>query len=217
MAEFDSADLLQRFKDTAQLGATYEGTSDAAIYGLLSNGQRRVAGMVASLAPWTNYGAPEALTTSDGGYTYTFTSQPIGVIEIREGRSGAVLLPAVDWDGSDGYLIEQGRVRWPNGRTRSFASGLYARYMPMPSVISAVSEPTLMPVELRLAVVYDAVSEWAMQGGYRDPAPFQRLRQQVLYGDPTQPGDIGLLGALRVQETPTPSPGLPWWRTGDFR
>ena len=50
--------------------------------------QDRVAAMVASLCPWTNYGAPEALTTSDGGVTYQFTNPPLGHFELRDGLTG---------------------------------------------------------------------------------------------------------------------------------
>jgi hypothetical protein len=45
----------------------------------------------------------------------------------------------------------------------------------------------------------DAVEQWAQQGGLRDPGPWIGRARKLWGGDPTDPADVGLLGALKLQ------------------
>jgi hypothetical protein len=213
---FDSADLLAQLADTLNLPTTREVT-DPQLYTLLSNGQRRVMQQLAMHVPHSNYLAPELMTTTDSGATYTFLYYPMGHAEIRESRDGLVLYPVSDWDDySDGYVMEGQTIRWPNGRTRTFSAGPYARYVRVPDVISASVEPILKPVHGRMAIVYDAASEYAMQGGLRDPSAYLLQLQRLLWGDANTPGHLGLIPTLKTQYayqgmTQAPQDAY-WWR-----
>jgi hypothetical protein len=216
---YASTDLLAQFKATSQVGTNYEGTSDAEIYRLLSNAQQRLYRIFAAHVPDILVGSPEQLTTSDGGYTYNFAAFPLGHAELRDGRNGPILVPGPDWDESlDVYVPEGQKVRFPGNRRRTFANGLWARYVATPGVIDASTQPTLQPPNARQALVYDACVEWATQGGYRDPAPFQLLRQHELWGDPANPGDVGIIPSLKMQHMvgAVGTLSTAWWRSGDL-
>jgi hypothetical protein len=195
---YTSAGLLALLKDTTQITTTNQGTSDAQLYQLLENAQLRIAQLMAVHVPHTNVSAPEALTSADSGATYTFAYYPMGHAELRDGRSGSLLVPCSDWN-ANGYVIEGQTVRLPNNHPRLFGNGLYARYVRTPSTLNASNEPTLMPTHARLAVVYDAAVEWAGQGGMIDPSPYLKMRQDFLWGDPAYPGNVGLIPALKTQ------------------
>jgi hypothetical protein len=200
MADLDSTDMLSRLKFTLQRPTVDDSITDAQLYELLSNAQRRITQLMATHVPQTQYLAPELLTTADSGATYTFLYYPLGYAEIRESRDGAVLSPVPEWstDGS-GYVMEGQTIRWPGGRSRTFSAGPYARYVRQPGVISASVQPILKPDYAREAVVYDAAAEWALLGGLRDPSPYLLLLQRFLWGDANQPGHTGLIPALKTQ------------------
>lgn len=200
MADMDSADLLSKLVDTLQLPTTHEAPTDAQLYVLLSNAQRRIMGQLAQHVPHSNYLAPELLTTADNGATYTFLYYPMGHAEIRESRNGTEMYPVPDWcDDANGYVMEGQTIRFPGGRTRTFSAGPYARYVRVPDVISASTEPILKPAFGRLAIVYDAAIEYAAQGGLRDPSAYLLLLQRFLWGDPNTPGHLGLIPQLKTQ------------------
>lgn len=218
MADFDAADLLSRFQTVTGLGSNTTDTSTTAIYALLSNGQRRMAQVLAAHCPWTQITAPTAITSSDSGVTYTLASYPLGHFELYDGVAGPQILPVgYGQNAWDGYVLEGQTVRWPGNRARTFANGLYARYLAVPSAISGSSAPTLKPEYARQGIVYMAASEWAHHGGDVDPAPYDELLQQFLWGDPRMPGDVGLIGALKTQAAGMgmgAGVGVPgaWWR-----
>lgn len=224
MADFDSADLLSRFRGLIRIGTNTADSSDAELYGLLSNAQHRLIQILAAHCPWTQVTAPTALTSTDSGVTYTFGSgvYPLGHLELYNGVDGPRLLPLGYGDNLwDGYVLEGATIRFPGNRARTFANGLYARYIAVPSAISASVEPTLKPSYARQGIVYDAASEWSHQGGAVDPAPYDAMLQKFLWGDPRMPGDVGLLGALKTQANHrgiAAGRGLggAWWRGGDF-
>jgi len=201
MSDWDSADILQRCKDTAQEPTQGDVTSDAQWYQLLSNAQQKVTRLFASHVPHVLMTAPAAMSTADGGATYTFPNSdwPLGEAEIRVGRSGRILIPGADFSPHADFVFEGNRIRMPNGRTQTFADTLYTRYVRQPVSISASVEPTLQPEPARILLVYDAVAEWARQGGLRDPSPFLQLFQHTCWGDPMNPGDTGIIGSLKGQ------------------
>lgn len=173
-------------------------TTDAQWYTLLSNAQHKAYRLFATHCPHVLMTAPTAMTSSDGGYTYGTPGgvYPLGLAELRHGRNGALLTPGADFSDAADFVWEGNQIRIPGGRTRTFANGLYIRYVAPPSSISASVEPTLTPDWARILLVYDAVAEWAGQGNVRDPSIWVEKYTKAAYGDGV---DIGILGALKGQ------------------
>lgn len=228
MADFDSADLLKRvkrvlgFTGNTAIGDTTLGTLDERLYECLTNAQRRIVGIFAAAAPHSQVSAPEQLPTGDSGLTYTFAYYPWGHVELRDGRDGPLVYPANDWDQSgQGMVIEGQTLRVPNGETRTYADGLWARYVREPGVISAAVEPTLLPPSARICVVYAAAEEYASQGGAMNPDPYITALAKAMRGDPQINGDVGFVGRLQAQfhmmgaPAAMPYPSY-WWRNPDF-
>ena len=223
MADFDSTDLLARLKATLQIESNTADASDASLYTLLSNGQRRMAQIIAAVAPDVNMLALETLTSSDSGETYALTYYPLSNLELYDGDPNGFPIPPVGYGANqfDGYVLEGKTIRWAGGRSRTFGNGLYARYNRVPAAISASSEPSLKPEDGRQGIVYAAAEEFASQGGAMDPAPYAMLLRRFLYGDREIPGDIGLIGRVqtnsRLRKRPDGHRFTPWWRGPDFR
>lgn len=217
-----SADLLARFKTQANLPTTSEVVSDATIYDYLTLAQEHCYGLWAQHFPNVLYGAPSLMTTSDGGYTYVFASAayPMGQVEIRASRSGALLVPCNDWDGGD-YVPEGNQIRIPNGKSRTFSAGPYARFMAQPGKISAADEPTLNPPFARILIVYHALYLWANQAGnaaVKSPDHWLGLFQNAWSGDQRVLGDAGVLGVLKGQFYAEGATGYetPWYYSADL-
>jgi hypothetical protein len=199
MAQYDSADLLSRCKALAQRPATDEDMSDAQWYIFLEEAQTYWIGQLAAHCPEVMYGAPELMTSSDGGYTYTVANYPLGHMEIRASRNGALLRPGPEWDDAADYTQEGQTIRIPGGRTRSFTDGPYARYVAVPGLLNASTAPVMKPAHMRLLLVPRACYIYAARGGYRDPTPFLQMEQKLWAGDPNLAGDTGYLGQLKTQ------------------
>lgn len=201
MADWDSADLLSRFRRVTLTTSNTADTNDTAAYQLLSNAQRRICTILAAVAPNSQVSAQELLTTSDSGRTYALTYFPLSHLELYDGsENGVQIFPAAySQNAYDGFVLDAQTIRWPGGITRTFGNGLYARYVRTPAAISGASAPSLQPPHARQAVVYDAASEWAHEGGVADPAPFDDQCNKILRGNPAVPGDIGIIGMLQTQ------------------
>lgn len=212
-AIWGSAALLQKCKDFFNRPASDLGMTDAIWYRLLTQGQYKWFQTIATHAPEVLYIDPELLTTSDGGETYDFlyTPFPGGQIEVRGSRSGEVLSIGQDWESGADFVWEGNRLRVPDGRTRSFSNGPYARYVPMPVDVAADSEPNLNPPPARQLMVYDACAAAAVRMGSHDPGTFRDLEQRLAWGDPRNPGDVGLIGALKTQIFPGNVGSDRWW------
>lgn len=164
MANFDSADCLARVKADLNRPATDEALSDAQLYSYLTEAQQRVVTLIAANCPEAMYSAPTALTTADSGATYTFGTDvdsaqifAMGLVELRDGLKGRVILPGNDWDDTtERFIFDGTKIRWPGQRTRTFSTGLYARFITPPNVVSAASAPVLVPRFARILMVYDA-------------------------------------------------------------
>jgi len=198
MANWDSADLLARCYVEAKRPATDASTSDAEWYQRLSAAQDQWLAIFAAHVPHTQIAAPEQLATSDNK-VYTMAAYPLGHVEFRDGRTGPLLSLGPEFSETADLVLEGQSVRIPGNRTRVFASGLWARYVPTGTVISASVEPVLKPAYARVLLVLQAVADWAREGGLRDPSPFLQKLQHRAWGDPMNPGDVGLLGALKSQ------------------
>lgn len=201
MATWDSADLLDRCKRTAKRPATDAQITDTDWFAWLTEAQSHWLKVIATQAPESQYGAPAILTTSDSGKTYKFPNNdwPVGHIELRQSPTGRLLRPGPEWDAGADYVLDGDTVRFPGGKSKTFTDGPYARYVADPGVVAVATQPVLKPPSGRMLLVYRACVFWASQGGHRDPAPFAKLEAEAWYGDPTRPGDIGLLGTLKNQ------------------
>lgn len=199
-----SAELLAGFKFFAMRSAVDESLTDAEIYILLSAAQQHSYGMFAIHFPEVLYEVPTIMTTADGGKTYTFASSvfPFGNVEIRSSLNGNLMIPGTNWDGNCDYVWEGDRIRIPNNRSRTFSAGPYARYIKMPSDITALVEPTLKPSFARPLILYYALYLWAERGGgvnQVDPNRYLGMFQSAWAGDPRLSGDAGIMGVLLRQ------------------
>jgi hypothetical protein len=200
MADFDSADLLSKLKTQLQRPETDDASTDPQLYSLLSAAQSQIMQVIAAHVPWTQYGAPELLTTTDSGLTYTFASWPMGHAVIREAPDGLPLNPVPEWaPRGSGYVMEGQSIRWPGGESRTFSDGPYARYVARPPQITASVQPVLIPADMRWAIVYDAAVKWANLGGLRDPSPYAFEYQRLMYNDPNTPGALGFIPTHKTQ------------------
>lgn len=197
MATYDVADLLSRFKrqynrPSADEAWTDQSTDDVA-YQFLNDGQQELATRIAWHVPEVGYGRPIELTTSDDGLTYGFGTDtdgnpivPLGQIELRAGVRGIPILPGNDWDNSaQTYLLVtepatgQTLVTFPGQLARTFASGLWARFVTLPAQITGPSSlVSLAPFNAREMIPYFA----AQYGCLRievDPAPYEARKETV--------------------------------------
>jgi hypothetical protein len=216
MAGWESADLYDKF--LLYLGRGNGGTMDAdelwtstRVYSFLADAQETVYSDCAPIAPAAFVSAPVQLTTSDGGVTYTFPNgaYPFGGVEIYAQESGGRTLYATSYNvwGGD-FVIEGATIRTPGNRTRTYASGPWARYAGMPSRISAAVEPSLQPEQARELILFRALADAAdVSNGMMDNAPwvsrYMNARQRWLTLWQTQ---------YRHQGTSSRGiPSQPWW------
>ena len=221
MADWDSADLLQRCRDEAQEPEAGTTTTAAQWYRLLTGAQHTVYRLFAQHVPHVLVGTPTALTSSDGGETYALPSGAFsyGYAEVRHGRAGPLLTPGADFSDRADFVLEGDSLRIPGGRTRTFGNGLYLRAVAPPGTVDASTEPTLQPSWARILMVYEAVRQWAGQGALRDPSVWAEKYREEAYGDGV---NIGILGTLKTQlvnqgADAAQGGGAYWWRGPDFR
>lgn len=178
---FDSADLLQRCKDKTKIPSPSEDMDDPSWYRLLTEAQIFWVKKMSATKPEVNYGPPVKMTSADGGYTYTFGADadgrnitPLGHAEIRETRSGRLWIPSTDWQTRD-FVMEGDQIRLPNGKNRVMTDGPWARFVtdPVGSPIDGTHQPILKPISARILLVNRACILYALQGGKRDPSPYE--------------------------------------------
>ena len=199
MALYDTADLLARSRRAAKRPATDAQVADTDWYAWLTEAQIKWVSKIANVAASVMYGAPTKLTTSDSGVTYDFPSEPVGQVEVRESPTGRIWIPCTEWESGGDFVHENDRIRFPDQKAKIFGDGPYARWVAMPGVIDASSEPTLKPKHARLLLVHQACIYYAESGGNRDPAPFRSNMNDLWLGDPGDPDQQGLKAALKKQ------------------
>ena len=143
--------------------------------------------------------APTLLTSADSNETYTFGTDadsdnivPLAVMIFAK-KDGRPLRPGTYWDLAADYVWEGDKIRFARGKTKAFSDGPYARFITPPGDISAAIEPTLLPKQARVLLVYRAVALWASRGGVRDPQTYFDLEERAWVGRP-EVGDYGFLG-----------------------
>jgi hypothetical protein len=212
---YDSADLVQRCRDAAQLPVDDEMMDDAAWYRLLTEAQATFYPQLAAQVPQVLLSAPRLLTSTDG-YSYSFgldeAGRPVMPLAVQvyrrlddalrsEGPGTWGLAPGQDFR----QLGDRLEFPWWGPRPVLPDGGPWVRYIAPPGVIDAEHEPVLLPVHARQVLVYAAVEAWASQGDLRDPSAWRGRALKLWTGDPANPADVGLLGALKLAFPPPPS------------
>lgn len=221
MAQFDSVDLLARVKQDLQRPSIDEDVTDTLLYVYLEEAQLYWMGQVSAHWPELNYGAPELMTTSDSGRTYTVAAAAIfGKMEVRNGQNGPPLLSGPDWADTTGFVQEGKTARMPRGVARP-AMTFYARTVTVPGLLNAATAPVLLPTWLRLILVPRACAYYCLRGGHRDPAPYFQKEKLLWQGDPALPDDTGLVGMLKQMTFssgagPVDAAGNPWLVQQDY-
>lgn len=174
-----SADLLASFNAMAGRPSSGDTMTDAQKYTRLSQAQDFVYSMVMTTDPKVLYSAPTAMTTADGGYTFTFGTDgngyalfPLGDAQIYttlSGVPGYPLRPGLD------YLDEGTQIRMPNNVP--YQGTLYWRGVAAPAPITALVDPSLQPPQARGLIVVEAVRRYAQEEA-RNPALYQMMEAQ---------------------------------------
>lgn len=159
-----SADLLTRFNQVAGRPAA-DSITDAEKYVFLSDGQESVLTEIAGVSPKQLYGAPTAMTSADGGYTWTFGTDGDGYPLFPMGN--AQIYPTLDavpdypWQPGYDYLDEGVQIRIPNNI--QWPGPLYWRGITPPAQITATVQPILQPPPARTLIVTRTVLMFAEQ------------------------------------------------------
>lgn len=186
-----SADLYDRF--LLYLGRGNGGVMDAdelwtatRVYRQLADAQEAVYTDLAPVAPQAFMSPPIKLYTTDGGRTYKFppttsgiatqqVTYPIGHVEVYAQESGGRELLAATFGNPGGdFVIEQGVIRAPGNRVRSYSEGPYARFVQLPLArIDSTTEPTLNPAAARELILFRALMDAAnVAAGQMDNGPW---------------------------------------------
>lgn len=215
MAYGDSPYLLAELKALLARPTTDEALPDSQAYLWLANSQRYWVGQIAILFPNVMLEAPETMTTSDSGYTWTVAYEPVSALQVYDRSGGRLLVPGAEWDTNADYVPQGQTIRITGHRQRSVAP--VARYVKLPGALDGSTAPVLKPTQLRDLLPPRAAYLFASSGGLYDPAPYLALETRLWSGDPERPGDTGLLGALRKMNTmQTTAAGRDWWVSPDF-
>lgn len=173
MAMWNAADCLSQFNDKAgrPYGVSETVFTDVRKYALLSRAQSRVVALLAGRMPDVLYpamtdGSLPTLTTSDGGYTYTFGTDtygnslaPIGNVALYANEADAPNAPLRL--GVDYYRATPQSIAFPNGNT--YGGTLYWRGITPPADIDAAHDPGLYPEASRELIVIEAARQYGTQ------------------------------------------------------
>lgn len=144
--------------------------SDATKYTMLSDAQGEVIADVAARAPWTlyskaAYSSTPTLSTSDQ-QVFTFGTDvngnplfPIGKVMIYPSLQS---IPDYPWREGYDYIQEGTQIRIPDNGT--YAGTLYWRGIAPVLDIDGTNQPSLIPVNSRILIVYKAVNFYASTG-----------------------------------------------------
>lgn len=177
MAYLDSADIIRRAKlrlnrpasDTAFTASV----ADDILYDFATEEQDELTKLCATFIPDALLTAPTALTSADGGYTYTFGTDTdsanifalghFQVFSVRADIPDNPLVPGID------FTVEGTKIRMPNNVPRSFGDGGPWAQTVNPSNVMASGTPPTIPKILRLCLVARVASRGAKRLGL-DPS-----------------------------------------------
>lgn len=215
-ASWASANLLDKFK--MYLGRGNGGVMDAdelwtdvRCYTWLADAQESVYADLSPIAPSAFMSLPVRLTTADSGVTYTFPggAYPFGHTEVYAQESGGRDLFATTYNNwASDFVIEGALIRTPGNRARTYSNGPWARYVGMPSAISATVQPSVQPAQARELILFKALSNAAdVSQGAMDNRPWleryadARKRWVTVWGTQYRNQGTGATGAG----------GSAWW------
>jgi len=239
---WDTADLLARCKRQAMEPDINQITTDPDWFAMLTEGEAHWKPIIAAHYANAMYGPPARMrpkpnTHPDANMVWEFIDpnnpngsvNPLGQVEVYTSPRGRILIEGAYWDMGADFVIERDGIRITAGRTMSFPDGApWARYVtpageirggddtvapPVPAI-----ESTILPAHARILIVYHALYNWASRGGMQDPSFYRALQQKAWMGDPDIPGDVGIMGAIKVQSTLhgmaafVHSPSRRWWQ-----
>lgn len=158
---WQSSDLLTRF-DAYAGRPTTDAITAAMKYQRLADGQNAVLVELMSTVPRVLYGAPAAMTSTDGK-TWTFGTDgngyalfPLGMAQIYPSLNA---VPDYPWLPGIDYLDEGTQIRIPNNI--AWSGTLYWRGVTPPEAISATVQPVIQPPPSRILIVIKGVQIFA--------------------------------------------------------
>lgn len=182
MSGWTSAELYDRFLlylgrgNGGVMAADELWTSDR-VYTWLADAQESVFAELAPIVPGAFVGVPTQLSTADGGVTYTYGTDvyPFGHVEVFAVESGGRELFATSYRNTGGdFVIEGSTIRTPGNRTRTYATGPWARYTAFPARLSASVQPAINPPQARELILWKALWNAAdVSAGAMDPEPWR--------------------------------------------
>ena len=215
MADWDSVDLLARCKFHRRRPSIDAGTDDPEWYGLLTIAEAHWKPIIAVHYPAPMLGAPVAMTSSDDK-VWTIpnvNSYPLALLVLRS-ETGDPLKAGAYYDLGSDYVMEGAAIRITRGRTLSTTP--YARVVSGPTKIDASTDSAILPPTLRILLVYHACGLDAGRGGMDDPSYYEVMESNAAFGDPDKPGDVGLIGAAKLQNQLIGASGyagpMKWWK-----
>ena len=162
MAGNSSADLLAMFNRLAGRPDS-DAITDPEKYQWLADAQQTVVSEIAAIAPHVLIGAPIAMTTADGGQTWTFGTDVNGNAILPLGKTGVypslVSIPDDPWAQEFDYLNEGTRIRLPGNA--SYPGPLYWQGITPPVDLTATVQPVLNPPAARELIAIKAVKDFA--------------------------------------------------------
>lgn len=156
----------------AGLAAANELDDTTELYPMLADAQETVIRKIAAHGGYKAlYNAPSAMSSADGGYTWTFGAHPtlassfimpLGWVQISPRSTAFVGDLFNGWVEGREYLGEGDRIRIAGAR--NWTGSLYARFVTTPPRLSATQEPILRMIEARELIPIQSVWDWALQG-----------------------------------------------------
>src|ERR1700730_6964824 len=138
--------------------------TDTVKYGLLADAQDAVMSRIAAICGKQQNQAPTAMSTADGGYTWTFGTDGNGYALYPLGARvypTLTSIPDYPWTPGLDYLDEGTTIRMPNNM--AWTGSLYWYGIVGPQAISASVQPVIQPPPARILIVIDAVRSFAEQ------------------------------------------------------
>lgn len=242
MTPWDADDLLVRCKRQAMEPDISQVTTPEDWYAMLTQAEAHWKPIIAAHYPGPMYGPPTLMLAPPSGdpttgMLFAFPDPtdplqpcvPLGQVEVYTSQRGTLMRQGAYWDRGADFVMEGDKIRITNGRSMTFSSNApWARYVGPPGIIrgsdDTVTPPitmidsTIQPPYLRQLLIDHALYLWASRGGFQDPQYYRALEQKDAFGDPDIPGDVGMLGALKLQSTAHGMAGyshdrrIAWWR-----
>lgn len=160
---WQSTDLLNLFNQQAGRPTDADAWTPAQKYDFLGRAQSTVVDRIAAIDGTVLFSPPAAMTTADGGLTWTFGTDGNGYPLFPIGQAGIYstlsAIPGGAWRPGLDYLDEGPTIRMPNNTP--YAGPLYWYGVTPNQLLSASVQPILNPPPLRMLIVRHAVAEFA--------------------------------------------------------